>query len=546
MGELHSSHTYKELSKVGEEGWFEPKEFARLEIFSEITATMHAVRVNQGDPANSYFLYATSASGKLLAGQHGYARNIDSAIADLKWMLQQLGEELYMYAVSFYHAFEQRRPNGEPDQALVVFEESRIHRARAVFRPLLSTEERIAKGRTIDPRAPRLFLDTWRDMASDGGQDGGWYLLNDKDGKPVPAVEKETCVRFTPNQDWRTANALGQFAGLSRSPHKAAVSMERTDGVEIITLEAATKAALDADIWKTLQSAAQDLLRYNFATETELAGGPSDGGKAYVVQSEERGSAPELKAYHVMKLAIEGMPDGTMFPHDPEPIFVRPADRRLFNSTMTDSYSRTRLLRLAWEASNDGPFSEVALFERAASLADEKYRPKLLQSLPVVWLRLDEAGTIDEWLAASGLDGEAVDGMNTAISAGLPSSAHKASLHEYALRPQDFAPLLLLAFVAARLATPYPGGSPHRMVRDQFWYAPELAVILVRSLPPQLELLTVEHILRKVLEAPAGRRSQVLGTIGLPIPPFDYVGEAPPAEGIIGMIEEEYDDDDKA
>jgi hypothetical protein len=66
------------------------------------------------------------------------------------------------------------------------------------------------------------------------------------------------------------------------------------------------------------------------------------------------------------------------------------------------------------------------------------------------------------------------------------------------------------------------------------------------ALPPQLELLTVEHILRKILEAPAGRRSQVLGTIGLPIPPYDYVGEAPPAEGIIGMIEEEYDDDDKA
>ena len=227
MGELHSSHTYKELSKVGEEGWFEPKEFARLEIFSEITATMHAMRVNQGDPANSYFLYATSASGKLLAGQHGYASNIDSAIADLKRMLRQLGEELHMYAVSFYHAFEERRPNGETDQALVVFEESRIHRARAVFRPLLSTEERIAKGRTIDPRAPRLFLDTWRDMASDGGQDGGWYLLNDKDGKPVPAVEKETCVRFTPNQDWRTANALGQFAGLSRSPRSSPSRLRR-------------------------------------------------------------------------------------------------------------------------------------------------------------------------------------------------------------------------------------------------------------------------------------------------------------------------------
>lgn len=331
MGELHSSHTYKELSKVGEEGWFEPKEFARLEIFSEITATMHAIRVNQIDPINSYFLYATSASGKLLAGQHGYARNTDAAITDLKRMLQQLGEELHMYAVSFYYAFEERRSNGETDQTLVVFEESRIHRARAVFWPLLNPEERKAKGRAIDPRAPRLYIDAWRDMASDGGQDGGWYLLNDKDGNPVPAVEKETCVRFTPTPDWRTANALGQFAGRSQSPHKSAVSMERADGVEIITLEAATRAALEADIWKTLESAAPGLIRYSFATETELAGGPSDGGKAYVVQSEVRGATPEEKAYHVMKLVIEGMPDGTMFPHDPRPIFVRPAPRRLFN-----------------------------------------------------------------------------------------------------------------------------------------------------------------------------------------------------------------------
>jgi len=213
---------------------------------------------------------------------------------------------------------------------------------------------------------------------------------------------------------------------------------------------------------------------------------------------------------------------------------------------MTDDFSRARLVRLAWKASNDGPFSEAALVERAASLADEKHRPKLRKLLPAVWLRLDEAGTIDEWLAASGLDGDAVDGMNTAISAGLPSSAHKATLHEYALRPQDFPALLLLAFIAARLATPYPGGTPHRMVRDQFWYAPELAVILVRSLPPQLELLQVVNILRKILEAPAGRRSPVIGTIGLPIPLDYYVGEAPPAEGIIGMIEEDYEDDDKA
>jgi len=78
---------------------------------------------------------------------------------------------------------------------------------------------------------------------------------------------------------------------------------------------------------------------------------------------------------------------------------------------MYDSYPRTRLIRLAWEASHDGPFAAAALVERAASLADEKYRPKLRQALPAVWLRLDEAGTIDEWLAASGLDGSRIQGQ---------------------------------------------------------------------------------------------------------------------------------------
>ena len=191
---------------------------------------------------------------------------------------------------------------------------------------------------------------------------------------------------------------------------------------------------------------------------------------------------------------------------------------------MYEEFSRARLLRQAWDASNGGPFSEVALVERAASLADEKYRPGLLQVLPAIWLRLDEAGSIDEWLAASGLDGEAIDGMNTAISAGLPSSALKASLHEYALRPQDFPALLFLAFVAARLATPYPGGTPHRMVRDQFWYAPELVIILIRCLPPKLDLLAVEHTLRIILQAPSGWAAPALDgwpeVIGEPGSPY--------------------------
>lgn len=172
-----------------------------------------------------------------------------------------------------------------------------------------------------------------------------------------------------------------------------------------------------------------------------------------------------------------------------------------------DSYfSRTRILRQAWRASVSGRFSETALIESALSLADEKLHPKLRQALPAVWLHLDHSADVADWLTATGLDGEAIDAVQAAIGAGLPPTAKKANLHEYTLRPQDFPALLFLAFIAARLATPYMGGGPHRKVREQFWYAPELAVVLMRCLPPKLDLLSIEHILRLILQAPVGER----------------------------------------
>jgi hypothetical protein len=99
-------------------------------------------------------------------------------------------------------------------------------------------------------------------------------------------------------------------------------------------------------------------------------------------------------------------------------------------------------------------------------------------------------------------------------------------------------------FIAARLATPYTGGGPHRKVRDQFWYTPELAIIVMRCLPPKLDLLVVEHLLRKILQAPAGEQDLVGTAIGLPAD--YYVGEPPLAEGIMGLIEDEDSDDTKA
>ena len=148
------------------------------------------------------------------------------------------------------------------------------------------------------------------------------------------------------------------------------------------------------------------------------------------------------------------------------------------------------------------------------------------------------------WLPASGLDGDAIDAINAAIGAGLPRPARKTNLKEYSLRPTDFPALLFLAFIAARLATPYMDGGPHRKVRDQFWYAPELAIILIRCLPAKLDLLMVEHVLRKILQAPAGEQELILGTIGLPI--MTDESTPPLAEDTMGMIEGEGSDDAKA
>jgi len=188
---------------------------------------------------------------------------------------------------------------------------------------------------------------------------------------------------------------------------------------------------------------------------------------------------------------------------------------------MYGHFPRTRLIRQAWKASATGRFSDAALVESVVTMADQKLRPKLRQALPAVWFHLDEASEVADWLAATGLDGEAIDAINVALGAGLPAASKKANLHEYVLRPQDFPALLFLAFIAARLATPYMGGGPHRKVREQFWYAPELAVILMRCLPAKLDLLSVEHILRTILQAPEGERppmplSGMVPFVGLP------------------------------
>ena len=216
---------------------------------------------------------------------------------------------------------------------------------------------------------------------------------------------------------------------------------------------------------------------------------------------------------------------------------------------MSDLYPRTQLIRSAWKASAAGRFSETALVESAVALADEKLRPKLRQALPSAWLRLDEAGEVADWLTATGLDGEAIDAVQSAIGAGLPQPGKKANLHAYSLRPQDFPALLFLAFIAARLATPYVDDGSHRKVRAQFWYAPELVIILMRCLPPKLDLLAVEHTLRTILQ-PSSLGFRAWRTAGVvPFFPPGTIGEPPgnyTFEDTMGSIElpGEHDEDE--
>jgi len=232
MEEARSSYVFREHAKVGMEAYFTPVEISRLKIFSEITATMHALAINEKDAFISYFLYATSASGKLLTGQRGRTADFDATTKHLQNVLRQMGDELHMYVASFISTPDPRYVEpGQPLIQLCVYEESRTERARSGAWRLLDPDQRKAKGIAVHPMFPLLAIDTWHEHLDEEG----WFLLNDRQGKPVPAVEKEKCIRFTPNQDWRTANALGQFAGRCQAPHKAAVSMERADGVEIIT-----------------------------------------------------------------------------------------------------------------------------------------------------------------------------------------------------------------------------------------------------------------------------------------------------------------------
>jgi hypothetical protein len=206
---------------------------------------------------------------------------------------------------------------------------------------------------------------------------------------------------------------------------------------------------------------------------------------------------------------------------------------------MRGEFSRTLLIRQAWKASAVGRFSDAALFDSVASLADEVYRPKLRSVSPKVWLRLDDLSDAAEWIAAAELDAEAIDAVQSTIGMGLPRPGKKAALHAYALRPQDFPALLFLAFIAARMATPYVDDGSHRKVRAQFWFAPELAIILMRCLPPTLGLLSVEHMLRTILQ-PSSSGFRMLRTAGVPFFPPGTIGEPPgnlTSEDTMGRIE---------
>jgi hypothetical protein len=70
----------------------------------------------------------------------------------------------------------------------------------------------------------------------------------------------------------------------------------------------------------------------------------------------------------------------------------------------------------------------------------------------------------------------------------------------------------------------------------------------MRCLPPKLDLLTVEHILRKILQAPVGQGFDPYMTAGIPsgVFPPGTIGEPPCITDLMGMIEPPKYDDGKA
>ena len=318
-------------SRAGEEGFFSPKEMSTLEIFAEITAFEHAYYVNNCDPAfQDYFLYAGSATGKLLFDQPGMFGDFEGTLTHWKEELRRLGPELDIYGFSYLASSDQKRKNGKPELGFVVYVESRKHPAQVFYVPIYDAEEVLADGGKVHPMLKKWTPSEVRNFSN---PPKGWFLLNDEAGNPVPslpALEPEFVAFGPPELALRN---LGNVLFKSENPFQAALilSFEGAEDKHVL-VESDSVEGLHERVWDALHDQAessQTFRGYSFAVDAFLTGEAKERNQVYLVQSEYRVGPATLKAYTMNKIVFGDQPVALMQDMN-GPLFERAPVRTLY------------------------------------------------------------------------------------------------------------------------------------------------------------------------------------------------------------------------
>jgi len=318
-------------SRSGEEGFFKPVEMSTLEIFTEITAFKHGYYLNNGDPMfQDYFLYAGSATGKLLFDQPGMFGDFEGTLEHWKDELRRLGPELDIYAFSCLYDAKRQRDSGKPERGFVVYAESRRHRAQVFYVPMFDAEEVVAAGAKAHP-----MYKTWMPgpvYSIDNPK--GWFLLNDVDGNPVESLKapEPEFVSFGPTE--LALRNLGNVLFKSNEPFHAALILTFAGADDKhVMVQAASLEELHDRVWTELndQADAHDTFRgYCFAVDAVLTGEAEERNKVYLVQTEYHGVPASLKGYKMIQVTLFDKPIALMQDLNGPPLFERPPVRTLY------------------------------------------------------------------------------------------------------------------------------------------------------------------------------------------------------------------------
>ena len=319
------------VSRAGEEGFFEPVEMSTLEIFAEITAYKQAYCLNNGDPMfRDYFLYAGSATGKLLIDQPGMIGEFEGTLSNCQYELRGLGPELDIYGFSYLQDVKRKRSSGKPELGFVVYAESRKHRAQVFYVPIFDAEEVVARGKEVDP----MFRSWIPGGVYPVENPKGWFLLNDVDGKPVASVKRPE-PEFVPLGPAELAlRNLGSVLFKSSDPFHAALilSFEGSEDKHIM-VQSDSNVGLHERVWNELydQAEASEAFRgYCFAVDAVLSGEAEERNKVYLVQSEYHRVPATLKGHKMMPIVLFEKPIALMQDLNGPPLFERPPVRTLY------------------------------------------------------------------------------------------------------------------------------------------------------------------------------------------------------------------------